>query len=116
MRRRVSNTSKTRTAPAASVRASACQRRTPAREGRTGTFPGLAATRDSRCLPLRKVLVYTCPRRPRAFFNVIGPGCEEDVYVKKLFGVFAVIAAAAGALMFWRRQQDDDEFLDEELR
>lgn len=47
---------------------------------------------------------------------MIRAGREEDVSMKKLFGIFALIAAAAGALMFWRRQQDDDEFLDEELR
>ena len=36
--------------------------------------------------------------------------------MKKLLGIFAVLAAIAGALMFWRRQQDEDEFLDEDLR
>ena len=35
--------------------------------------------------------------------------------VKKVFGLFALLAAAGGALMFWRRRQNDDEFLDEEL-
>ena len=35
--------------------------------------------------------------------------------MKKVLGVFALIAALGGALMFWRRHQDDDEFLDEEL-
>lgn len=47
---------------------------------------------------------------------MIRAGREEDGSMKKLLGIFALIAAAAGALMFWRRQQDDDEFLDEELR
>jgi hypothetical protein len=35
--------------------------------------------------------------------------------VKKVLGLFALIAAAGGALMFWRKRQTDDEFLDEEL-
>jgi hypothetical protein len=35
--------------------------------------------------------------------------------MKKVLGIFALMAAAAGALMFWRRRRDDDEFLDEEL-
>lgn len=35
--------------------------------------------------------------------------------MKKVLGVFALLAALGGALMFWRRRQDNDEFLDEEL-
>ena len=35
--------------------------------------------------------------------------------MKKVLGVFALLAALGGTLMFWRRRQDDDEFLDEEL-
>lgn len=35
--------------------------------------------------------------------------------MKKVLGIFALLAALVGALMFWRRRQDDDEFLDEEL-
>ena len=35
--------------------------------------------------------------------------------MKKVLGIFALMAAAVGALMFWRRRRDDDEFLDEEL-
>ncbi len=35
--------------------------------------------------------------------------------MKKIFGLFALIAAAGGALMFWKRRKSDDEFLDEEL-
>jgi hypothetical protein len=39
----------------------------------------------------------------------------QEVLVKKVFGLFAVLAAIGGALMFWRKRQTDDEFLDEEL-
>jgi hypothetical protein len=35
--------------------------------------------------------------------------------VKRVLGLFAVLAAIGGALMFWRKRQTDDEFLDEEL-
>lgn len=35
--------------------------------------------------------------------------------MKKVLGIFTLLAALGGALMFWRRGQDDDEFLDEEL-
>jgi len=35
--------------------------------------------------------------------------------VKKLLGLFGLVAVLGGFLMFWRRNQDDDAFLDEEL-
>ncbi len=35
--------------------------------------------------------------------------------MKKLVGLFGLIALVGGFLMFWRQGQDDDAFLDEEL-
>jgi hypothetical protein len=35
--------------------------------------------------------------------------------VKKVLGLFGLVAAAVAVLAFWRRDRDDDEFLDEEL-
>lgn len=35
--------------------------------------------------------------------------------MKKVFGLFGLVAVVGGFLMFWRRGGDDDAFLDEEL-
>ena len=40
------------------------------------------------------------------------PGGEP---LKKLLGLFGLVAILGGFLMFWRRKQDDEAFLDEEL-
>lgn len=44
-----------------------------------------------------------------------GAGGQQEAHVKKVVGLFAILAAIGGALMFWRKRQTDDEFLDEEL-
>ena len=35
--------------------------------------------------------------------------------MKKILGLFGLVAAAGAALAFWRNRKSDDEFLDEEL-
>jgi LPXTG-motif cell wall-anchored protein len=35
--------------------------------------------------------------------------------MKRILGLFGLLAVVGGALMFWRRRKDDDAFLDEEL-
>jgi hypothetical protein len=35
--------------------------------------------------------------------------------MKKVFGLFGLVALVAAALTFFRRKGDDEEFLDEEL-
>lgn len=59
------------------------------------------------------------PSRRRSYSGSAGPGAgRRDArrnLVKKIFGLFALMAAAGGALMFWKRRKSDDEFLDEEL-
>lgn len=35
--------------------------------------------------------------------------------MKKILGLFGLLAAAGAALMFWRNRKSDDDFLDEEL-
>lgn len=54
-------------------------------------------------------------RTPHGNRHSQGAGGQQEAYVKKVLGLFAIFAAIGGALMFWRKRQTDDEFLDEEL-
>lgn len=47
--------------------------------------------------------------------SVCFTGSDWRSPVKKVLGLFGLLAAAGAVLMFWRRNRDDDEFLDEEL-